>query len=540
MAREIRLIEDFKKLIVANAVYADKTNFIKEVMSKDVVLYTRPRRFGKTLNMSMLYYFFSNQEDSFNLFKDLNIAKDAEAMKHLNKYPVISISLKELSNRSFDNSISHFKSLISSYIDKNQYLLTSENISEVNRNKILKLYDETGDIADYQQSLKLLSDCLYTHFNEEVIILIDEYDVPLRYAHQYGYYDDMLDFIRSLFSSALKTNDYLFKGIMTGCLRIAKESVFTGLNNFRTDSILSYDDEVYFGFTEEEVKSILDEYNMPEKFKDIKDWYDGYLFGDKEVYNPWSALQYIDDAKNRDDLKPSSYWANTSGNDIIYDFLKHSDPALRNNFEKLVNGEAIEATIYPEMTYRELDDKEMIYSYLLVTGYLKAIEKTDENKYKLMIPNKEIRYIYTSYFRKYIVSLQDTYSSKFCNSLIKGDANEAEMELNDFLFKTVSFHDYGEDYYHGLIIGMLNDFELLSNREFGLGRPDIVAYNPKATLCIEIKKADRLKDLDKSADEAISQIKDKKYVEGLKSSGYRNIKAYGIVFFDKSCCVKSM
>ena len=540
MAREIRLIEDFKKLIVANAVYADKTNFIKEVMSKDVVLYTRPRRFGKTLNMSMLYYFFSNQEDSFNLFKDLNIAKDAEAMKHLNKYPVISISLKELSNRSFDNSISHFKSLISSYIDKNQYLLTSENISEVNRNKILKLYDETGDIADYQQSLKLLSDCLYTHFNEEVIILIDEYDVPLRYAHQYGYYDDMLDFIRPLFSSALKTNDYLFKGIMTGCLRIAKESVFTGLNNFRTDSILSYDDEVYFGFTEEEVKSILDEYDMPEKFKDIKDWYDGYLFGDKEVYNPWSALQYIDDAKNRDDLKPSSYWANTSGNDIIYDFLKHSDSALRNNFEKLVNGEAIEATIYPEMTYRELDDKEMIYSYLLITGYLKAIEKTDENKYKLMIPNKEIRYIYTSYFRKYIVSLQDTYSSKFCNSLIKGDANEAETELNDFLFKTVSFHDYGEDYYHGLIIGMLNNFELLSNREFGLGRPDIVAYNPKATLCIEIKKADRLKDLDKSADEAISQIKDKKYVEGLKSSGYRNIKAYGIAFFDKSCCVKSM
>ena len=540
MAREIRLIEDFKKLIVANAVYADKTNFIKEVMSKDVVLYTRPRRFGKTLNMSMLYYFFSNQEDSFNLFKDLNIAKDAEAMKHLNKYPVISISLKELSNRSFDNSISHFKSLISSYIDKNQYLLTSENISEVNRNKILKLYDETGDIADYQQSLKLLSDCLYTHFNEEVIILIDEYDVPLRYAHQYGYYDDMLDFIRPLFSSALKTNDYLFKGIMTGCLRIAKESVFTGLNNFRTDSILSYDDEVYFGFTEEEVKSILDEYDMPEKFKDIKDWYDGYLFGNIEVYNPWSALQYIDDAKNRDDLKPSSYWANTSGNDIIYDFLKHSDPALRNNFEKLVNGEAIEATIYPEMTYRELDDKEMIYSYLLITGYLKAIEKTDENKYKLMIPNKEIRYIYTSYFRKYIVSLQDTYSSKFCNSLIKGDANEAETELNDFLFKTVSFHDYGEDYYHGLIIGMLNNFELLSNREFGLGRPDIVAYNPKATLCIEIKKADRLKDLDKSADEAIRQIKDKKYVEGLKSSGYRNIKAYGIVFFDKSCCVKSM
>ena len=538
MARNILLTENFKELIETNSIYADKTNLVKDILNRKVVLYTRPRRFGKTLNMSMLYYFFSNQEDSFNLFKDLNIAKDAEAMKHLNKYPVISISLKELSNRSFDNSISHFKSLISSYIDKNQYLLTSENISEVNRNKILKLYDETGDIADYQQSLKLLSDCLYTHFNEEVIILIDEYDVPLRYAHQYGYYDDMLDFIRPLFSSALKTNNYLYKGIMTGCLRIAKESVFTGLNNFRTDSILSYDDEVYFGFTEEEVKSILDEYNMPEKFKDIKDWYDGYLFGDKEVYNPWSALQYIDDAKNRDNLKPSSYWANTSGNDIIYDFLKHSDPALRNNFEKLVNGEAIEATIYPEMTYRELDDKEMIYSYLLVTGYLKATKDLGDNKYELMIPNKEIKYIYTSYFRKYIVSLQESYSSKFYNSLIKGDTNEAETELNDFLFRTVSFHDYKEDYYHGLIIGMLNDFELLSNREFGLGRPDIVAYNPKATLCIEIKKTDNISQLGKCADEAISQIKDKKYVEGLKASGYRNIKAYGIAFCDKACCIK--
>ena len=538
MARNILLTENFKELIETNSIYADKTNLVKDILNRKVVLYTRPRRFGKTLNMSMLYYFFSNQEDSVNLFKDLNIAKDAEAMKHLNKYPVIFISLKEMTKMKIEDQIIKYQDTISDFVMNNDYLIKSDKLTEAEKKQLIEYRDKCSNRMKLESSLKDISGMLYKHFNSEVMIIIDEYDVPLRYAHQYGYYDDMLDFIRPLFSSALKTNDYLFKGIMTGCLRIAKESVFTGLNNFRTDSILSYDDEVYFGFTEEEVKSILDEYNMPEKFKDIKDWYDGYLFGDKEVYNPWSALQYIDDAKNRDNLKPSSYWANTSGNDIIYDFLKHSDPALRNNFEKLVNGEAIEATIYPEMTYRELDDKEMIYSYLLVTGYLKATKDLGDNKYELMIPNKEIKYIYTSYFRKYIVSLQESYSSKFYNSLIKGDTNEAETELNDFLFRTVSFHDYKEDYYHGLIIGMLNDFELLSNREFGLGRPDIVAYNPKATLCIEIKKTDNISQLGKCADEAISQIKDKKYVEGLKASGYRNIKAYGIAFCDKACCIK--
>ncbi len=540
MARNILLTENFKELIETNSIYADKTNLVKDILNRKVVLYTRPRRFGKTLNMSMLYYFFSNQEDSFNLFKDLNIAKDAEAMRHLNKYPVIFISLKEMTKMKLEDQIIKYQDTISDFVMNNDYLIKSDKLTEAEKKQLIEYRDKCSNRMKLESSLKDISAMLYKHFNSEVMIIIDEYDVPLRYAHQYGYYDDMLDFIRPLFSSALKTNNYLFKGIMTGCLRIAKESVFTGLNNFETDSMLNKNREAYFGFTEDEVKSILDEYNMPEKFKDIKDWYDGYLFGDKEVYNPWSTLKYIKESYSQDITEPVSYWANTSGNDVIYNFLQHSDSALRNNFEKLVNGEAIEVTIYPEMTYRELDDKEMIYSYLLITGYLKAIEKTDENKYKLMIPNKEIRYIYTSYFRKYIVSLQDTYSSKFCNSLIKGDANEAEIELNDFLFKTVSFHDYGEDYYHGLIIGMLNNFELLSNREYGLGRPDIVAYNPKATLCIEIKKADRLKDLDKSADEAISQIKDKKYVEGLKSSGYRNIKAYGIAFFDKSCCVKSM
>ena len=538
MARNILLTENFKELIETNSIYADKTNLVKDILNRKVVLYTRPRRFGKTLNMSMLYYFFSNQEDSVNLFKDLNIAKDKEAMKHLNKYPVIFISLKEMTKMKIEDQIIKYQDTISDFVMNNDYLIKSDKLTEAEKKQLIEYRDKCSNRMKLESSLKDISGMLYKHFNSEVMIIIDEYDVPLRYAHQYGYYDDMLDFIRPLFSSALKTNNYLFKGIMTGCLRIAKESVFTGLNNFETDSMLNKNREACFGFTEDEVKSILDEYDMPEKFKDIKDWYDGYLFGNIEVYNPWSTLKYIKESYSQDITEPVSYWANTSGNDVIYNFLKHSDSALRNNFEKLVNGEAIEATIYPEMTYRELDDKEMIYSYLLITGYLKAIEKTDENKYKLMIPNKEIRYIYTSYFRKYIVSLQDTYSSKFCNSLIKGDANEAEMELNDFLFKTVSFHDYKEDYYHGLIIGMLNNFELLSNREFGLGRPDIVAYNPNATLCIEIKKADRLKDLDKSADEAINQIKDKKYVEGLMSSGYRNIKAYGIAFCDKFCCVK--
>ena len=533
MAREIRLIEDFKKLIVANAVYADKTNFIKEVMSKDVVLYTRPRRFGKTLNMSMLYYFFSNQEDSFNLFKDLNIAKDAEAMKHLNKYPVISISLKELSNRSFDNSISHFKSLISSYIDKNQYLLTSENISEVNRNKILKLYDETGDIADYQQSLKLLSDCLYTHFNEEVIILIDEYDVPLRYAHQYGYYDDMLDFIRSLFSSALKTNNYLYKGIMTGCLRIAKESVFTGLNNFETDSMLNKNREAYFGFTEDEVKSILDEYDMPEKFKDIKDWYDGYLFGDKEVYNPWSTLKYIKESYSQDITEPVSYWANTSGNDIIYDYIKNDTGGLRKQFEMLTNGETLKKYINEQLTYRDLDNPDNIFSFLLSTGYLKATGKNSDGNYNLVIPNKEVRKIYLDSFNEYFRDYTRTNTPELVKALTNGEEEKANEILNGILRANLSYYDNSEAFYHGFVLGTLDLYTTISNVEAGEGRLDIRLEDDKTgkTIVLELKHSKHANDLEKDAELAVKQIKDKHYLKA-------NEQGYGISFNRKKCCLK--
>ena len=533
MAREIRLIEDFKKLIVANAVYADKTNFIKEVMSKDVVLYTRPRRFGKTLNMSMLYYFFSNQEDSFNLFKDLNIAKDAEAMKHLNKYPVISISLKELSNRSFDNSISHFKSLISSYIDKNQYLLTSENISEVNRNKILKLYDETGDIADYQQSLKLLSDCLYTHFNEEVIILIDEYDVPLRYAHQYGYYDDMLDFIRPLFSSALKTNNYLYKGIMTGCLRIAKESVFTGLNNFETDSMLNKNREAYFGFTEDEVKSILDEYDMPEKFKDIKDWYDGYLFGNIEVYNPWSTLKYIKESYSQDITEPVSYWANTSGNDIIYDYIKNDTGGLREDFESLTKGETIVKSINEQLTYRDLDNPDNIFSFLLSTGYLKVTGKNSDGSYNLVIPNKEINDIYSRFFKAYFSEYSKDRTPEFVKALVEGDEAKANETLNDILFCNISYYDNSEAFYHGYILSTLRLFAPVSNVESGDGRIDIKIQDKrtKRIIGLELKHSESEDDLQKDADKAVKQLKDKRYLKP-------NELGYGISFCKKKCFIR--
>ena len=541
MAREIRMIEDFKDLVSQNALYVDKSNFIKEVLSKDVVLYTRPRRFGKTLNMHMLYYFFSNQEDSYELFKDLNIAKDAESMKHLNQYPVIFLSLKVLTRKNFSLQMSDFsKTIIYNLYDKHRYLLNSDNLEKEEKKLFDRYLENNADESELASALYNLSRMMYKHFKKKSIILVDEYDVPLKHAQQYGYYDDMLDFIRSLFSGTFKTNEYLYKGVMTGCLRIARESVFTGLNNFRNDSILTNNPEVYFGFTEDEVKDILAEYNMQDKFSHIKDWYDGYLFGNKEVYNPWSMLNYIDEARKDLVSEPVSYWVNTSGNEIIYDFLKRSDSELKDNFTKLVNGEAIKADIYPEMTYRELEDDEMVYSYLLTTGYLKALGKNEDGTYNLVIPNKEVRTVYEKYFSKYTKGLKKKYSLKICRSLFDGDGEKAEELINDYLFESVSSVDYSEAFYHGTLNSMFDGFASLSNREFGYGRPDIVVLDNSVTVLIEIKKTKDLLLLSKAADEAIEQIKEKKYIEGLNSYGYKNIRAYGVSFCKKRCCVKML
>ena len=541
MARNILLTENFKELIETNSIYADKTNLVKDILNRKVVLYTRPRRFGKTLNMSMLYYFFSNQEDSFNLFKDLNIAKDAEAMKHMNQYPVISISLKELTRKNFRLQISEFiNNVVYNLCDKHRYLLDSNKLEDEEKSLFDKYLKRNITEDELSSVLYNLSRMMYKHFNSEVIILIDEYDVPLRYAHQYGYYDDMLDFIRSLFSSALKTNNYLYKGIMTGCLRIAKESVFTGLNNFETDSMLNKNREAYFGFTEDEVKSILDEYDMPEKFKDIKDWYDGYLFGNIEVYNPWSTLKYIKESYSQDITEPVSYWANTSGNDIIYDYIKNDTGGLREDFESLTKGETIVKSINEQLTYRDLDNPDNIFSFLLSTGYLKATGKNSDGSYNLVIPNKEINDIYSRFFKAYFSEYSKDRTPEFVKALVEGDEAKANEALNDILFCNISYYDNSEAFYHGTLNSMFDGFASLSNREFGYGRPDIVVLDNSVTVLIEIKKTKDLLFLSKAADEAIEQIKEKKYIEGLNSYGYKNIRAYGVSFCKKRCCVKML
>lgn len=534
MARNILLTENFKELIETNSIYADKTNLVKDILNRKVVLYTRPRRFGKTLNMSMLYYFFSNQEDSFNLFKDLNIAKDTETMKHMNQYPVISISLKELTRKNFKLQISEFiNNVVYNLCDKHRYLLNSDNLEAEEKSLFDKYLKRNITEDELSSVLYNLSRMMYKHFNSEVIILIDEYDVPLRYAHQYGYYDDMLDFIRPLFSSALKTNNYLFKGIMTGCLRIAKESVFTGLNNFETDSMLNKNREAYFGFTEGEVKSILDEYDMPEKFKDIKDWYDGYLFGNIEVYNPWSTLKYIKESYSQDITEPVSYWANTSGNDIIYDYIKNDTGGLRKQFEVLTNGETLKKYINEQLTYRDLDNPDNIFSFLLSTGYLKATGKNSDGNYNLVIPNKEVRKIYLDSFNEYFRDYTRTNTPELVKALTNGEEEKANEILNGILRANLSYYDNSEAFYHGFVLGTLDLYTTISNVEAGAGRLDIRLEDDKTgkTIVLELKHSKHANDLEKDAELAVKQIKDKHYLKA-------NEQGYGISFNRKKCCLK--
>lgn len=534
MARNILLTENFKELIETNSIYADKTNLVKDILNRKVVLYTRPRRFGKTLNMSMLYYFFSNQEDSFNLFKDLNIAKDTETMKHMNQYPVISISLKELTRKNFKLQISEFiNNVVYNLCDKHRYLLNSDNLEAEEKSLFDKYLKRNITEDELSSVLYNLSRMMYKHFNSEVMIIIDEYDVPLRYAHQYGYYDDMLDFIRPLFSSALKTNNYLYKGIMTGCLRIAKESVFTGLNNFETDSMLNKNREAYFGFTEDEVKSVLDEYDMPEKFKDIKDWYDGYLFGDKEVYNPWSTLKYIKESYSQDITEPVSYWANTSGNDIIYDYIKNDTGGLRKQFEMLTNGETLKKYINEQLTYRDLDNPDNIFSFLLSTGYLKATGKNSDGNYNLVIPNKEVRKIYLDSFNEYFRDYTRTNTPELVKALTNGEEEKANEILNGILRANLSYYDNSEAFYHGFVLGTLDLYTTISNVEAGEGRLDIRLEDDKTgkTIVLELKHSKHANDLEKDAELAVKQIKDKHYLKA-------NEQGYGISFNRKKCCLK--
>ncbi|OUQ03003.1 hypothetical protein B5E91_13100 [Thomasclavelia spiroformis] len=549
-------IENFKELLDNNYYYVDKTKLIEDVLSDKVMLYTRPRRFGKTLNMSMLYYFFSNKEkENAYLFDGLYISKQQEAKSYQNQYPVIFLSLKDMQSLNMEEQKKQFADIIKINILKNIELLDSKNIYETDKEVLNNLMFLNGDDVQLKNSLKTLSRCLYNHYHKKVIILIDEYDVPLQSAYNNGFYDEMVDFLRSMFSSALKTNDALERGILTGCLRISKESIFTGLNNFTVRNITDKEASDCFGFTQKEIDDLLKYYDLIEKRPEIKDWYDGYLFGKTEIYNPWSALNYIKKLLSDDQFLAISFWANTSSNELVRLYIENATLKMKEEFEQLINGKSIIKKIVPELTYREMNFKNVkdmndnVYSFLLFTGYLKIKGKVYDqegqeirNTYELVIPNKEVKYIYEDIFMNWFESYQKERRDDFIDLLLVKKEKEAQKVLNQVLKNSISYFDNYENFYHGFLVGFLNadGYTVKSNRESGEGRFDIAVlpmYIDDQAIIIECKHSKNIKELRKDSDEASKQIIDQKYIEGLQEEGYENVIGYGISFYKKQCII---
>lgn len=534
-------IENFKTMIDKSAYYVDKTNFIEDVLNEQVVSYTRPRRFGKTLNMSMLYYFFSiNEKENSYLFDGLNISKNKDALKVQNKYPTIFISLKEMKSLTFDAQSSSFSNVIYELLEKNLEILSSDQLSDTTKDILNKLHNRSSSVEDLKISLRVITNALYAYYQQKVIVLIDEYDVPLQAAYQNNYYEEMVEFLRSVFSSALKTNDALEKGVMTGCLRISKESIFTGLNNFTAYSVLNNISSESFGFTELEVKKLLKDYNLSEKMDEVKEWYDGYQFGNKEIYNLWSTLMYVKNITQDVSFKPISFWANTSGNDLVVKYIQNGDKKLRKEFDLLMNGQSLIKYIKPELTYREMDNINNIYSFLLLTGYLKVIKDRGENQYELVIPNKEVYEIYKQSFMTYFEDYTTSRKGELYQEFVDGDAKKVNLLLNDILLRSISYFDNQESFYHGFLVGLLNDYEVVSNRESGNGRFDVCVLPENilgTVVLIECKHSISEDDLIDDAKEGARQIVEKKYLEEHRFKKYENAIGYGMSFYKKQCYV---
>ena len=534
-------IENFKELIDKDYYYVDKTNLIVNIINEKVVLYTRPRRFGKTLNMSMLYYFFSIKEKKNSyLFNHLNISKNIDALKHQNKYPTIFISLKDMKVSSMENQLLNFSSIIARLLDQFEYILDYDIFNDREKTLLNKYHMGIASKNELAESLLNISICLEKYYHQKVIILIDEYDVPLQSAYQNNYYDEMVDFLRSVFSSALKTNDALEKGIMTGCLRISKESIFTGLNNFTSYSILNNIGNEYFGFNENEVKQLLEDYQLSSYMNEVKEWYDGYLFGNTEIYNPWSTLMYVKNKIQDQSFKPVSFWANTSGNDLVVNYIQNGSDELHEEFEQLIQGQSLEKYIKPELTYREMDNINNIYSFLLLTGYLRVAEDLGENKYKLIIPNKEVYEIYKQSFMSYFEDYTFVRKEDLYQCLVREDVDQANEILGDILSRSISYFGNQESFYHGFLVGLFSGKKIKSNREAMHGRFDLCIL-PKqifqTALILECKHSKSVKELVSDAKEGAKQIIDNKYEDEIINDGYLHVKGYGISFYKKYCYI---
>jgi len=546
-------VENFKDIIDKGYYYVDKTLFIKDILdSKSYVNhYTRPRRFGKTLNMSMLkYYFEKTDEDNSYLFENLNISKQDEKYKeYQGQYPVISLSLKSMKQPNYEYAFEEFKNSIIKEVEKHSNIIRADKISPALYEKINRFYHGKAKDKEYISAIRVISDCLYAYHKKKVIILIDEYDVPLESAYFRGYYDEMVNLIRSVFESALKTNEALEFGVLTGCLRISKENIFTGLNNLKINSITTIDYSEYFGFTDNEVQSFTEAYGLSSRYNDVKDWYDGYQFGETEIYNPWSIINFISDARYDKKAIIKPYWSNTSSNDIIHKLITEGSTDNRDIVENLINGGTISKPLYEDITYRNIDiNSDFIWSFLLHTGYLKAVKTylVGNTVYAdMVIPNREIVSIYENtimqWFNEKLVasSREDLF-----NAVISGNTEQFEEILLDWLEDTISYYDTKENYYHGFLSGLLSGFKgyrTESNRENGIGRTDITLLEQrrhKLAVIIEIKVADEFAQLEQKCDEALQQIEDKQYDMPLKKDCYQKIIKYGVAFNKKSCMIK--
>lgn len=544
--------EFFDELRRNGCYYVDKTELIYELINDNktkVTLFTRPRRFGKTLTMSMIQSFFDLRRNSADVFQGLDITKHEEFCENwMNQYPVLFISLKDVEGDSFEMAFERLKSRISYLCLEHEYLAESDKISEKERMIFQKLMLESASASQVLDSLLLLTRMMNMHYGKPVILLIDEYDVPIAKArdgekHSPGYYEKMMGVIRGLLSSALKTNTFLKFAVITGCLRIAKESIFTGLNHFKTFGILDSNFSEAFGFTEAEVKRILEAAGLSDRFDLIQSWYDGYVFGDSEIFCPWDVLNYVYDCIDDPDMQPGNYWKNTSSNHIIDEFVDAPEFDVTDKFEELMNGGSIEQTITEQLTYGRLkDDEDNLWSILFMTGYLTKSDKKERgNTVHLRIPNAEISDIFEeSVVRHFKKSMDRNVQKEVLDALWNGEQDKVSELITDLLWDTISYHNYHEDYYHAFITGIFvgQSYSVKSDQENGLGRTDIVIKDRKnrRAIIIETKKAKEEKDLEKMSLEGRQQIIRKKYFKGLK--GYTRIICYGISFFEKTAKAK--
>ena len=552
-------IEFYKTMISEGYYYIDKTLLIRDLLEykNTITLFTRPRRFGKTLAQSMIKTFFEKEilydgtiADNSIYFQGKKIMEAGEEyLKHMGQYPVIFLSLKSAKQPTYEMAYLSLIDEIRKEYTRHRYLLDNENIIREEKELYNSILRQKADTASFAKSIAFLSECLAKYHNQKVIILIDEYDVPLENAYFNGFYDEMVSFIRSLFESALKTNESLKFAVITGCLRISKESIFTGLNNLNVVSVLNEDYAEYFGFTQQEVDTLFEFYGITQKREEARRWYDGYLFGNTEVYNPWSIIYYVQDIIYKNTEFPKPYWSNTSSNSIVRELINNSDDTTRQELEELIAGGTIKKPVHEDITYADIyKSQNNLWNFLFFTGYLKTVEKDfiEQQIYLYMtIPNEEILYIYKNNIQDWFeqrINQQDL--SCLIKALEDGDCEKASDIITTQLLDTISFYDYKEDYYHGFITGLLihnGKYLVKSNRESGLGRYDLTLYTQRIrkgrVIILEFKVAGNINGLEKGCEEALGQIERLHYDNDIIKEGYTDILKYGLCFYKKECLV---